>query len=144
MMFKSKSLLALTVGAAAFAALSYSSWSSSLSAERTRSAPGPSCCAPGGSGARLTLDPARFRGPVREAYRLAGENPALFAQLHCYCGCDKTDGHKNLLDCFRDKHGSSCEICVGEALEASRLAQDGTPVEQIRDALRRRYAPLGS
>jgi hypothetical protein len=95
----------------------------------------------GGNATRLTLDPALFKGDVREAYKIAGENPALLAQLHCYCGCDKTNGHKNLLDCFRDRHGSTCEICVGEAIEANRLAQQGSPVEQIRDALRRRFAP---
>jgi hypothetical protein len=43
---------------------------------------------------RITLDPQNFQGPVREAYEVAEKDPALLAQLHCYCGCDKTDGHK--------------------------------------------------
>ena len=55
----------------------------------------------------------------------AREHPALLAQLHCYCGCDRTDGHKNLLDCFRDNHGGHCAICTGEALEAEKLARQG-------------------
>ena len=67
-------------------------------------------------------------------------DPALLAQLHCYCGCDDTDGHKNLLDCFRDTHGSTCAICCGEARDAESMASRGMPVEQIRDALRARYA----
>ena len=89
---------------------------------------------------RVTLDPKNFQGDVRKAYEAAERNPALLAQLHCYCGCDKADGHKNLLDCFRDTHGSTCAICVGEAVDAEAMANRGVPVEQIRDALRARYA----
>jgi Protein of unknown function with PCYCGC motif len=89
---------------------------------------------------RITLDPKLFQGDVRKAYEVAERNPALLAQLHCYCGCDRTDGHKNLLDCFRTRHGSTCAICTGEAIEAETLANQGMPVEQIRDALRTRYA----
>jgi uncharacterized protein with PCYCGC motif len=89
---------------------------------------------------RVTLDPKNFQGDVRQAYEAAERNPALLAQLHCYCGCDKADGHKNLLDCFRDSHGSTCAICVGEARDAETMANRGVPVEQIRDALRARYA----
>jgi uncharacterized protein with PCYCGC motif len=89
---------------------------------------------------RITLDPKGFQGNVREAYEVAERDPALLAQMHCYCGCDKADGHKNLLDCFRDSHGSTCAICVGEARDASAMAARGVTVEQIRDALRARYA----
>ncbi len=86
-----------------------------------------------------TLDPDLFEGDVREAYKVARENPDLLAQLHCYCGCDRYEGHRNLLDCYRDQHGSRCEICVGEALDAQRLFAQGTPVEQIRDILRAKW-----
>ena len=88
----------------------------------------------------VTLDPALYTGPAHEAYRVAREHPELLAQLHCYCGCDRLHGHNNLLDCFRDTHGGHCAICVGEAVEAARMYQTGTPVEQIRDALRERYS----
>jgi Protein of unknown function with PCYCGC motif len=93
-----------------------------------------------GSQGRLTLDPNQYVGPVKQAYQVAEKNPALLAQLHCYCGCDKTYGHQNLLDCYRGTHASVCEICVGEALMAEQLSEQGSPVEQIRDALRRNYA----
>jgi uncharacterized protein with PCYCGC motif len=92
-------------------------------------------------GERPTLDPARFSGIVREAYEVAEKNPALLAQLHCYCGCDKEVGHQNLLDCYRDEHGAHCPICTGEAVEAAKLADEGLPVEQIRRVLRDHYAP---
>ncbi len=86
-----------------------------------------------------TLDPALYTGPAHEAYRAARDHPELLAQLHCYCGCDRLHGHNNLLDCFRDTHGGHCAICVGEAIDAERMYKSGTPVEQIRDALRARY-----
>ena len=89
---------------------------------------------------RVTLDPDQYVGPVKQAYQVAEKSPALLAQLHCYCGCDRTLGHQNLLDCYRGDHASKCEICVGEALMAEQLSEQGSPVEQIRDALRRHYA----
>jgi hypothetical protein len=99
------------------------------------------CCPGGGAeGSAATLDPNLFQGEVKQAYQVARRHPALLAQMHCYCGCDKEEGHKNLLDCFRDRHGSHCEICTGEAVEAERLAQRGIPAEQIRDALRAKFA----
>jgi hypothetical protein len=94
----------------------------------------------GGTQARVTLDPNQFAGPVREAYRFVGSHTELVAKLHCYCGCDKAEGHQNLLDCYRGFHGASCEICTGEALMAKRMSEQGSPVEQIRDALRKNFA----
>ena len=111
------------------------------------SATAPSCCkahqateAEAASNLRQTLDPMQFTGPVREAYKVAQENPELLVQLHCYCGCDRTNGHKNLLDCYRDHHGASCSICTGEALEAKKLFDQGASIETIREALRARFA----
>ena len=89
---------------------------------------------------RVTLDPKNFQGNVREAYEIEERETTLLAQLHCYCGCDKSIGHKNLLDCYRDTHGSRCAICVGEAHDAASMTSQGVPVERIRDALRARYA----
>jgi len=100
-----------------------------LAANGTNAAQGPG-----------TLDPNQFVGPVREAYKYAGQNPALLAQLHCYCGCDKAEGHQSLLDCYRGMHASACEICTGEVLLAKRMADQGSPVDQIRDAIRRNFA----
>ena len=88
----------------------------------------------------ITLDPAQFQGDVRKAYEVARHHPELLAQLHCYCGCEQHDGHKSLLDCYRSDHATACDICVGEALTASQLAESGTPIDQIREALRQRYA----
>jgi hypothetical protein len=89
---------------------------------------------------RLTLDPSLFQGPTRQAYLVAQEHPELLAQLDCYCGCEQHEGHKNLLDCFRTNHGAGCDTCVGEAVTAGQMADNGTPIDQIRQALHDRYA----
>lgn len=47
-----------------------------------------------------------FQGRVREAYQAAAEIPEVLAGVSCYCGCDKSQGHRNLLDCFVDDHGA--------------------------------------
>jgi Protein of unknown function with PCYCGC motif len=130
-------IVALTVAAilvVAIASAAYISSNSQPSDKQLAAAADP------GARLRLTLDPNNFQGPVREAYEVAEKDPALLAQLHCYCGCDVTDGHKNLLDCFRDTHGSTCAICCGEARDAESMASRGMAIEQIRDALRARYA----
>jgi len=137
-MFKGiKGIAALTAAAVLVVAIAYASYTSSNSESSDRQ-----LAAAGDPGAqlRITLDPHNFQGTVREAYEVAEKDPALLAQLHCYCGCDISDGHKNLLDCFRDSHGSTCAICCGEARDAEAMASRGMPVEQIRDALRARYA----
>ena len=47
-----------------------------------------------------------FQGRVREAYKIAAEIPEVLASVTCYCGCDKSHGHRHLLDCFVDDHGA--------------------------------------
>jgi hypothetical protein len=53
------------------------------------------------------LPAAQFQGRVREAYQAAADMPQILAGLACYCGCDKSQGHRHLLDCFVDTHGST-------------------------------------
>ena len=98
----------------------------------------------GDASASLTQDPELYRGDIRQAYIVARDHPELLAQLDCYCGCEQHEGHKNLLDCFRTNHGASCDICVGEAVTAGQMLTQGTPVDQIRDALRARFGHHGS
>jgi hypothetical protein len=87
----------------------------------------------------LTLAPETFAGEAREAYEVARDDPDLLTRLHCYCGCDKVLGHRNLLDCYRDRHAATCATCIGETIDARHMSMQGSPVEQIRDALRARY-----
>ena len=132
-----KGIVALTAAAVVVVAFSYAGY---VSTQAQPPAGQVAVASDGAARLRVTLDPNNFQGDVREAYEIAERDPKLLAQLHCYCGCDKTDGHKNLLDCYRDTHGSRCAICIGEAHDAESMAGRGMPVEQIRDALRARYA----
>ena len=92
-----------------------------------------------GNAASITLDPNLFTGEVHQAYLVAQQHPELLAQLDCYCGCEQHEGHKSLLDCYRTNHATGCAICTGEAVIAGRLAESGTPVDQIRNILYQRY-----
>ncbi|MBF6561369.1 MAG: hypothetical protein IVW56_13870 [Candidatus Binataceae bacterium] len=102
-----------------------------------------SSAAAGTTAVRITLDPAGFAGDTKQAYVVAEQHPELLAQLDCYCGCEEHEGHKSLLDCFRTNHGAGCDICVGEAVTAGKMLAEGTPVDQIRQALRARYGHGG-
>jgi hypothetical protein len=137
-MFKgTKGIAALSAAAVLVVAIAYAGYiaSSSTPSDQQLAAAGDA-----GAQLRITLDPQDFQGTPRQAYEVAAHDPALLSQLHCYCGCDKTLGHKSLLDCFRDTHGSTCAICCGEAIDGGAMARRGMPIEQIRDALRARYA----
>ena len=56
------------------------------------------------TGLPATLSPDLFSGAVKEGYIIAQTIPDVLAGLHCYCGCDRSMGHGNLLDCFVDDH----------------------------------------
>ena len=83
-----------------------------------------------------TLDPERFTGMTRDAYRAARAIPVTIAQLPCYCHCDEGFGHKSLYSCFEDEHAAHCDVCVREALLALTLEREQrlTPV-QIREQI---------
>ncbi|HUY27052.1 MAG TPA: CYCXC family (seleno)protein [Candidatus Binataceae bacterium] len=134
-------LAVLLMAAGAYAFFGDTPESSGPGVAQVAAGAGAQCCkSDPAAKLRITLDPNLFKGDVKKAYTIAQEDPALLAQMHCYCGCDRTDGHKNLLDCYRDRHGSTCAICTGEAIEAEQLARQGMPLEQIRDSLRARFA----
>jgi len=83
-----------------------------------------------------TLEPEKFTGPVRDAYRAAREIPQTLAQLPCYCHCDRGMGHKSLYSCYEDEHAAHCATCVNEALLALKLEKEQklSPA-QIRDRI---------
>lgn len=89
-----------------------------------------------------TLDPSLFKGRIAEGYRIAKERAELLEQMPCYCGCYMTHGHQNSLDCFRDHHGETCEMCVSIAIRAEELAKRGYSVEDIKTLVDQEFAPL--
>lgn len=97
--------------------------------------------APSKSSLAPTLEPEKFTGPTREAYRAVREIPVTIAQLPCYCHCDKGYGHKSLYSCFEDDHAAHCAVCVQEALLALKLEKEQklTPA-QIRETIVEQYS----
>ena len=83
-----------------------------------------------------TLPPSQFPHPIiARAYQVAREIPGTLAQQPCYCFCYKTAGHRGLLDCYADLHGSACSVCIQEALLAEKLHKEGRSAAQIREAI---------
>jgi hypothetical protein len=87
------------------------------------------------------LSPSIFSdAKARAAYQVAKDIPEVLAQLPCFCGCKDNYGHENNLFCFKDMHGSGCEICQDIALDARRMHDEGMPIDQIRDNIVARYS----
>ena len=74
-----------------------------------------------------------------DAYAAARNAPQVLDGLHCHCECAKNFGHRSLLTCFESDHGSQCDICMGEATLATRLAAQGNSLDQIRRAIDQRF-----
>jgi hypothetical protein len=85
-----------------------------------------------------TMDPAEFDNPVvKNSYALAAKVKKVLYQQPCYCHCDRGAGHGSLLDCFTSKHGSMCNICVGEALYSYEQTKKGKSPAQIREGIQK-------
>ncbi len=81
------------------------------------------------------LDPNKYFGHAKSGYAAAKLCPEICAQLFCYCGCDLTDEHSSLLDCFTTDHGVDCHICQEEALIALKMKREGKTMKQIQQAI---------
>lgn len=83
-----------------------------------------------------TLDPKIFTdAPNQNIYALAAKEKAVLYQQPCYCRCDKHAGHKSLLDCYMDRHGSVCDVCKKEAVFVYQQSKLGKTPAQIRAAI---------
>ena len=97
--------------------------------------------APARARLRPTLEPDRFTGLTRDAYRAVRQIPLTIAQLPCYCHCDEGFGHKSLYSCFEDDHAAHCAVCVNEALLALSLQRDQKlSPQQIRERIVQQYS----
>jgi uncharacterized protein with PCYCGC motif len=74
-----------------------------------------------------------------EAYAAARDAAATLDGVYCHCDCSKHAGHRSLLTCFESDHGAYCDICMGEAIVAHGMAQQGRPLEEIRTAIDRQF-----
>jgi hypothetical protein len=78
------------------------------------------------------MDPSRYFGAAAMGYAAAKAAPEVMAKLFCYCGCDETDSHNALIDCFTGNHGMDCHICQEEAVLALRMYRDGATMTEIQ------------
>ncbi|MBY0549166.1 MAG: PCYCGC domain-containing protein [Candidatus Obscuribacterales bacterium] len=90
--------------------------------------------------AEKVLDPSRFFGQAMIGYAAAKNAPEVMAKLFCYCGCDITDSHISLLDCFTSIHGVDCHICQEEAVLALKMTRDSKTVSDIQKAVDETYS----
>ena len=87
-----------------------------------------------------TLNPEAFTGSAHAAYAIAKEIPGTLAQIPCYCHCDRSEGHRSLHSCFVTDHGSSCGICMNEAMRAYKLKKEKRLSDaEIREAIIREF-----
>jgi hypothetical protein len=76
---------------------------------------------------------------ARAGYAAAAKVPEICAKLFCYCGCDESDSHRSLLDCFTSDHGIDCQICQDEAVIALRMKNDGKSLADIQRTVDTRF-----
>lgn len=72
-----------------------------------------------GSKEKLALDSKHMPLPdyilntsemVQETYIMAAQYPEALSAAPCYCGCNATEGHESVLDCFVDGFGPNKEV----------------------------------
>ena len=88
---------------------------------------------------RPLMSDAVFIGRVAEAYRIAAEIPKVIDSLFCYCYCKKNHQHKTLLPCYTSRHGSKCDICLGEVFYAYELYNQGKTLDEIVIAVDKKF-----
>jgi hypothetical protein len=76
---------------------------------------------------------------ARDAYAVAARIPAVLDGIFCHCECHDRDGRRSLLECFHDDMASTCGICQGQARMAGELHAAGKSLDEIRNAIDRRW-----
>jgi hypothetical protein len=112
---------------------------------RGASAPDPA------DGTRAAASPTVALGDLPAAtadvYRYAAAHAMHFAEIPCYCGCERSLGHRNLEDCFVnaaggwDAHASGCGVCTAEAIAAREQLDAGTAIADVRQSIIDRFGP---
>lgn len=91
---------------------------------------------------------------TKMAYQFALDRPDVLMWMPCYCGCGEHSGHKSSKNCFLkesstagnpqfDEHGASCAMCVGIALDAKRMTEEGRSLSEIRTFIDEEYGSIG-
>ncbi len=88
---------------------------------------------------RPVLTAAMFSGKAALAYKYAAEIPKVIDSQFCYCYCKKNHGHKTLLTCFTNTHGSKCDVCMDEVIYAYELYKEGKTLDEIVVAVDKKF-----
>ena len=92
---------------------------------------------------------------VRAVYDFAARHPEVLRYMPCFCGCDRSAGHRGNHDCFVksrdaqgrvlewDSHGLGCAICLDVGKDAMLMFNSGASVASIRAAIDKKYAGTG-
>ena len=91
---------------------------------------------------------------TKMAYQFALDRPDVLMWMPCYCGCGDHSGHKSAKNCFIkesstpgnpqfDEHGASCAMCVGIALDAKTMTEEGRSLGEIRAYIDQEYGAIG-
>jgi len=95
--------------------------------------------------------PARPMEVVRATYEFAARHPEVLQYVPCYCGCDRSAGHRGNHDCFVkrrgaygrilewDSHGYGCAICIDVARDSMQMFNSGAKPAAIRAAIDAKY-----
>lgn len=86
------------------------------------------------------LEPSQFFGEAAMGYASAKACPEVVSKVFCYCGCDISDGHGSLVDCYTGLHGTDCHICQEEAVLALRMKRNGSSIAEIQKKIDQEYA----
>jgi hypothetical protein len=66
--------------------------------------------------------------------------PHVVDGIGCHCGCSFLDGMRSLLSCYEGVGmAQGCHICEGEGRLAVELCREGRTLDQIREAIDRRF-----
>jgi hypothetical protein len=109
-----------------------------IASNEAKKSAGASKGAPGAS--KSVMPAGQFFGQAAVGYQAAQQCPEIIAKLFCYCGCDVTDEHSSLLDCFTSTHGADCQICTDEAVIAAQMKKEGKSIAEIQQAVDSKYS----
>lgn len=101
--------------------------------------------APASAGAPTGFQLQGLPPDVVEQYTFARENPDVYAQIPCFCGCQRLLGHRNLADCFVtpqgtwESHAAGCAVCLGESEMVMRMMVRGMGPSMMRERIVERF-----
>lgn len=85
----------------------------------------------------------------QQMYRAAAADPAAFAAVTCYCGCEQFLDHKHLLDCFVrpndgawERHATGCAVCMLQARDVVSMRADNRSLDDIIRQIDDRYSAI--